>query len=223
MFSLIKKNAAFFIPYFIFLLAGGIVLICWSKTDIHLYINEHHCLSADVFFSNWTNLGLGIIIIPVAAILAFIRFRYMLISVIGFFLTVIINDSLKYFFHAPRPVTVFSQLHQSLYLVSGVKMYSWDSFPSGHTATGFCIFCLLAFYTRNNFLKTACFTIALLIAYSRMYLSEHFLQDVYTASIIGVSIAIFTYNWITNAKMFDKFAEKLDKPLIHISFKKGNK
>jgi len=220
MFSLIKKNTAFFLPYFIFLLAGGFILSLWSKTDIHLYINSFHSTLADFFFSNWTNLGLGIIVIPVSLILAFIRFRYMIITVIGFFITVIINDSLKFLFHTPRPLTVFTQLHQSLYLVPDVKMYSWDSFPSGHTATGFCMFCLLALYTKSNLLKVVCFITASLIAYSRMYLSEHFLQDVYTASIIGVSIALFTYSRVMNAEMFNKFAERLDKPLVRLNFKR---
>jgi membrane-associated phospholipid phosphatase len=218
MLSLFKKNTAFFIPYFIFLLAGGIVLLLWSKTDIHLYINRHNGPVADLFFSNWSNLGLGLMLIPVVFILAFIRLRYMLISIIGFCIMGAILEPLKLLFHAPRPLTVFTGLNQSLYLVPGVKMLSWYSFPSGHTATGFCIFCLLAFYTKSNPLKLFYFITALLIAYARMYLSEHFLQDVYAGSIIGVGSAILAYTWVMNAKMFNKFAERLDKPLISINF-----
>ncbi len=216
MFSLLKKNAAFFIPYLIFLFACSIVLALWSKAAIHLYINSYHNPAADFFFRTWTNLGLGVMIIPVTLVLAFVRFRYMLISVLGFLLTVIINDSLKVIFHADRPMTVFNQLHESIYLIPNVEMYSTDSFPSGHTATGFCMFCLFALYTKNNFLKTVYFFIALLIAYSRMYLSEHFLRDVDAASIIGVACALVTYNWVMNARIFYKFAEKLDKPLIRL-------
>lgn len=222
MLSLLKKNTAFFIPYFTFLLASGIVLLLWSKTEIHLFVNSHNNPTADFFFSAWTNLGLGIMIIPLALILAFVRLRYMIISVTGFLITVIINDSLKSFFHTPRPVTVFSQLHQSLHLAPHVQMYFWNSFPSGHTATGFCMFCLLAFYTKSNPLKIIYFIMALLIAYSRIYLSEHFLQDVYAASIIGVCCAVFTYRWIMNAKMFNKFAQRLDSPLIRLIFLKRN-
>ena len=219
MFSLLKKNTAFFIPYFLFLLAGGIILVLWDKTDIHLYINRHNNPSADFFFSNWTNLGLGLMIIPVAVVLAFIRFRYMIISVTGFLLTGILTLSVKSIFHAPRPIIVFAQLHQSIYFVPKVVMQSWNSFPSGHTATSFCMFCLLAVYTKNKFVKFLFFIIALLIAYSRMYLSEHFLKDVYAGSIIGVCCALFTYTWVMNARLFNKFAERLDKPLINLSKK----
>jgi membrane-associated phospholipid phosphatase len=217
MFSLVKKNSAFFIPYFIFLLAGGTILLLSNKTDIHLYINSYHCPAADFFFSNWTNLGLGLMIIPVALILAFIRFRYMIISVLGFALSGLTNELLKKLFHSPRPLAVFGDMHQSFYHVPNVEMFSDYSFPSGHTDTGFCMFCLLALYTKNKTLKFLYFIIAFLIAYSRMYLSEHFLKDVYGGAIVGVCSALLVYSWVMNAEMFNKFAERLDKPLIRLN------
>jgi membrane-associated phospholipid phosphatase len=220
MWPLFKKNTAFFIPYLLFLLAGGITLTAWNKIEIHQFINNHTCIAADYFFSYWTNLGLGYVIIPVLLILAFIRYRYMLISLAGFLVTVIINDSLKVIFHTPRPLTVFSRLHLPLYQVPHIEMLSWNGFPSGHTATGFCMFCLLAIYTKNNIAKLIYFIMALLVAYSRMYLSQHFLQDVYAASIIGVGSAIISYQWIMNAGIFNRFAGKLDQPLIAFKWRK---
>jgi len=218
--SLLQKNKAFFIPYFLFLLAGGIVLLVFSKTEIHLDINRYHSSAANIIFSNLTSLGLGATIIPVLLILAFIRFRYMIISITGFVIAFTLNDTLKAILHTPRPITVFAELHQSLYLVANVEMFSWNGLPSGHTATAFCMFCLLAFYTKNNFWKFSCFLIAFFIGYSRMYLSEHFLQDVYLGSIIGVVAALVAYLWVMNARVFNKFAERLDKPLISLNKKK---
>ena len=219
MLSFLKKNKAFFIPYFLFLFAGGVILLLWSKTEIHQYINRYHTPFFDLFFSNWTYLGLGTMIIPVVFILVFARFRYAIISILGFALSGGINSILKKLFHSPRPEIVFSDLHQPLYLVPKVEMYADFSFPSGHTATGFCMFCLLALYAKNNLLKFMYFTIAFLIAYSRMYLSEHFLKDVYAASIIGVGSALLVYGWVMNARLFNKFAERLDKPLISLGKK----
>jgi membrane-associated phospholipid phosphatase len=219
MFSLLKKNKAFFIPYLLFLLAGGTTLIVWNKTDIHLFINHYNSPVADLFFRYWTNLGLGIMIIPVALFLAFVRLRFMIISILGLALSGGINDLIKVIFHSPRPLSVFKDLHQSLHLVPNVDVYTDYSFPSGHSATSFCMFCLLAFYTKNNFLKVIYFLIAFLIAYSRMYLSEHFLKDVYTGSIIGVCSALIVYSWVMNAAIFNKFATRLDKPLINLTWK----
>ncbi len=220
MFQLFKKNKAFFIPYLLFLLAGGLALALWNKTDIHLLINKYHNPQADLFFSNLTSLGLGITIVPVLLILVFVRFRYIIISLLGFVLTFTINDTLKAILHTPRPITVFGDLHQTLYLVPKVEMFSWNGLPSGHTATAFCMFCLLAFYTKNNWLKIFYFVIAFLIGYSRMYLSEHFFQDVYLGSIVGVGSALSAYSLVMKAPFFNRFAERLDKPLINLNGRK---
>lgn len=215
--NIIRNNYTFFIPYLLFLCAGGAILILWTKPEIHLFINRNNCPFADFFFRYWSDLGLGLTIIPVAIILAFIRLRYMLISVLGFAISGSINDTLKVIFHTPRPFTFFNQINQPLHLVPDVQMLSWNSFPSGHSATGFCMFCLLAFYSKNNFLKFVSFVVALLIAYSRMYLSQHFLQDVYAGSLIGVLSAVTCYLWVMNGRFFNKFSERLDKPLISFS------
>jgi membrane-associated phospholipid phosphatase len=220
MLSLLKKNIAFFIPYFLFLVLGGIVLASLGKTDIHLYINSHHDHIADLFFSNWTNLGLAIMIIPIILILSFVKLRYVLISITGFLITVTITEPLKYLFSTPRPVTVFTQMHQALYLVPHIEMHLWRGFPSGHTSVSFCLYCLLALYTKNNFLKFFFFVVAFLIAYSRMYLSQHFLQDVYAGSIIGVTSALFAYSVVMNARLFNTYSNTLDKPMIKINLKK---
>jgi len=218
--SLLRKNIAFFIPYLFFLFVGGFILGFWSKTDIHYCINRHHSHIANLFFSDWTNLGLAIMIIPVVLILSFVKLRYVIISIIGFLVTVIITESLKYLFYTPRPVTVFNEIHQTLYLVPDIEMHLWKGFPSGHTATGFCMFCLLALYTQNNFLKFFYFVVVFLIAYSRMYLSQHFLQDVYAGSIIGIGSALFAYTWVMNAHIFNAYTHRLDKPLIRLRFRK---
>jgi membrane-associated phospholipid phosphatase len=48
-----------------------------------------------------------------------------------------------------------------------------------------------------------------------MYLSEHFLIDVYVGSIIGTVCALFTFRFVANWKWLNKFAA-IDKPLIRL-------
>jgi membrane-associated phospholipid phosphatase len=213
--SLLKNNSAFFIPYCIFLLCGGVTLICISKTDIALCINSCHNAVADSFFKYYTNVGLGWLILPVACILAFVRLRYVIIALVSFLITFIINDTIKQIAGTPRPAEVFAQLHLSLYFVSGVDIYHWNSFPSGHSAIAFSSFSVLALCYNNKLLKFLFFVLALLVACSRMYLSEHFLVDVYVASIIGVIVSLFSYNVGMKMAWLNKFAV-IDKPLINI-------
>ncbi|HWY98881.1 MAG TPA: phosphatase PAP2 family protein [Bacteroidia bacterium] len=214
MYDILKKNSAFFFPYLLSLLAGTAFFMLWGKTDISLYINGHNSAFTDFFFKYWTNVGLGYLIIPVALVLAFVSFRYMLMSVFCFLVTFGINDSIKYALNTPRPGMVFDGMHQTYYHVPGVDIYSWDSFPSGHTAIAFCLFCLLALITNKSVLKFLCFICAFLIGYSRIYLAEHFLNDVIGGSVIGVACAILSYKIFTKWSAINKFAN-IDKPLIN--------
>jgi membrane-associated phospholipid phosphatase len=213
MLSLVKKNAAFFIPYFLFLLCGGVVLICFKKTDITVFINTLHSPTADTFFKYYTNIGLGWLILPVVFVLSFMRLRYVIMAVATFLLAVIVNDTIKFAVGAPRPAEVFSQLHQSLYFIPGEEIDHWNSFPSGHTVTAFSSFSLLALVYSKNSVKFLLFVMAFLVAYSRMYLAEHFLVDVYVASLIGVCSSIFVYLTFINMPWLNKF-KIIDKPLI---------
>jgi len=214
MYDLLKKNSAFFIPYIFSILIGMVFLAFWSRTDISLFINGHNNPYADRFFSDWTNIGLGYLILPIALVLAFINFRYMIMAVVCFLLAFVVNDSIKFVLETPRPLIVFGQMHQDFYHVPGVDIYSWYSFPSGHSAITFSLFCLLALQTKQPVLKFVFFVIAFLVGYSRIYLGEHFLPDVIGGSVIGVSSAILTYKMLTNWKALNKFAG-IDKPLIN--------
>ena len=172
MYDLLKKNSAFFFPYLLFLLLATGSLMVWDRNDISLFINGHYSIPTDFFFKYWTNVGLGYLILPVAFVLAFVNFRYMLMAVICFLITFGINDSIKFALHAPRPATVFEQIHQSFHHVAGVDVYSWDSFPSGHTAIAFGVFCILALIANRESLKFLFFICAFLIGYSRIYLQN---------------------------------------------------
>jgi membrane-associated phospholipid phosphatase len=214
MYDLLKKNSAFFIPYLIVLLFGVAWLSLWPKTNISLFINGHHDRLSDYFFEYWTDVGLGYLIIPVALTLAFIRFRFVLMAVMSFILSFCITDSLKYILRVPRPLTVFTEMHQDFYHVPGVDIFSSNSFPSGHATITFAIFCILALMSTGAVLRFLCFLIAFLVGYSRIYLGEHFLTDVIAGSVVGVSSAVFTYRMLTNWKALNKFAG-IDKPLIN--------
>ena len=218
MYDILKKNSAFFFPYLLALLAGTSFLILWSRIDVSLFINGHHNTVTDFFFTYWTDVGLGWLVIPVAIVLAFISFRYMLMAIICFLITFAVNDGIKFALHYPRPSVILDQLHQSFYHVPGVEVYEWDSFPSGHTAIAFGMFCLLALMATKPGMKFLFFIFAFLVGYSRIYLAEHFITDVMAASVIGVTCAIFTYTLFTNWKAINTFAG-IDKPLINLSGK----
>ncbi len=192
--SFIKENLAFLIPVFTLLITGIIFLILYPKDQIHLVQNSWHNRGQDIFFAYITLLGDGFIFLITGIILIFIKWRYFFGLLVASVLTLLIIGLLKnvVFEGEPRPVKYFEGTEQ-LYLVEGVKMRHWNSFPSGHTTAAFACFGFLAFITRIGILKFSTFILAALAGYSRIYLSQHFLEDVVAGTFIGTLIAFFSY------------------------------
>ncbi|HET6993083.1 MAG TPA: phosphatase PAP2 family protein, partial [Bacteroidia bacterium] len=62
------------------------------------------------------------------------------------------------------------------------------------TTVAFAFYFSLVFAVKNNFLKLGLFLCAIFVGYSRIYLSQHFLGDVFGGSIIGSvsTLLVFT-------------------------------
>jgi membrane-associated phospholipid phosphatase len=100
--------------------------------------------------------------------------------------------------------------HIKLKYIEGVYMVGQNSFPSGHSTSAFALFTCLALITENKLLKIIFIAFALTAAFSRTYLSQHWLVDVTFGSLIGtLSAVIFYFIFIDNNKL-----EKLNTPLV---------
>jgi membrane-associated phospholipid phosphatase len=122
----------------------------------------------------------------------------------------IVSYVLKQIFDEPRPFTVFTELgiFDAVKTVPGYELRSWNSFPSGHTISAFGLFCMMAFFLKNNYLKILVMLVAVLVAYSRVYLMQHFYVDVYVGSMIGVAMATATYCVLDEAKWVKKLLKE---------------
>ena len=213
--KLLFKNRYFFIPYLAFLLLCGTLLILFSKTDLHIFSNKANSAFFDTFFRYATYLGDGVMIAVLFVILLFNKYRYAFIFLTASLLTaLIVNLFKKVIFHDMYRPSKYFELYESykLHLIEGVRLHSLQSFPSGHTATAFNLFLMMALIVKNNILKFIFFVMAALVAYSRVYISQHFLVDITVGSIIGVLLIVFTWIW------FEKFNKNwLDHSLIRRS------
>jgi membrane-associated phospholipid phosphatase len=95
---------------------------------------------------------------------------------------------------SPRPTTYFTSA--PIHILDGITLKGNSSFPSGHTATIFAMATVFAFYTKNNLAICLYLLIAILVGYSRIYLSQHFLKDVLAGSMIGVTVALFVHYFL---------------------------
>jgi len=189
----LKDNQIFFVPYLILLLISVYILISVDKPEIHLYINQFHTAFSDVLFALLTYMGDGWFIIFPALILLFYSLRHSVFLLTAYFSSGIVTQFLKrvFFEDSLRPSKILEDA--DLYLIEGVDMLSGRSFPSGHATSAFALFLCLALIIKYRAAKLACFILACLVAFSRVYLSQHFLIDITAGSIIGSTGAVAFY------------------------------
>jgi membrane-associated phospholipid phosphatase len=208
---LFKSNLYFLIPYLLFLFTGAILLLVYSKSELHLHFNSFHKVLFNHFFYLLTFLGDGWTAIIISIILLFFSYRFALITVLSFALGSGITQSLKHFVfnNHVRPVKFFEG-NRLLYLIPGVDMNSYYSFPSGHSTTAFAVYFCLALFVSRKWMKFGLLVLTLLIAYSRVYLSQHFFVDVYAGSMVGIFSTICV--WL----LFQRYmkTQVLDRSLL---------
>lgn len=181
----------------------------YPKIQTHLMLNGYHAPFLDAFFRYVTWMGEEF---PVYVGVAFLIWnvnsvwnrRNGLFILLSQGLTCILTQALKFAFAHPRPAAYFSQMGADLpETVEGVTLRrAMNSFPSGHTSAAFALFVCMALVTPRKW-APLWITAAWAVAYSRIYLSQHFLEDILLGSVIGVvsSCAVFMLmEYYTNKK-----------------------
>lgn len=171
------------------------LLIFYKKEESLLFINGHYNSFLDVLMYHITRLPEIAYILFVIALGLFTQKRFFLAVVIAMAicgLTIVLN---KYFIFAdaPRPFRYLNDNHINFHHVPGIQHHSNGSFPSGHTMSAFCSLALAAFISNNKLMQLFFFMLSLLSGYSRIYVAQHYLTDVYAGALIGFSIALITF------------------------------
>lgn len=213
--KIVSANRAFFLPYITFLFFCVLVILLYDKEGLHIAINQKYSATADIFFKYITFLGDGRMLVVYTLILLFIKYRFVLILLISNLFAGVFTFILKtqVFDASLRPKKYFENIYE-LRLVPGVENYLHNSMPSGHTATAFCVFAGFAFMAKNKSFGFLFLIIAALIGFSRIYLSQHFMDDVVVGSLVGVLFALLVYFF------FEKLVSK--QVLKNALFKKNN-
>jgi membrane-associated phospholipid phosphatase len=213
--NVLKQVRVLFIPYLIILSVCLVIAVTYSKSQIYFTVNSWHFAAGDVFFAIWTNMGDGITCVIITLLLLLFNYRKSFIMGTSYIITSIIAQVLKRIVNSPRPVLYFKAEHSKMYLVKGVYMLETMSFPSGHTISAFSAAVVLTYITPKKAWGILFLVLAILVGYSRMYLSEHFYEDVVGGSVLGVLITIFWISWI-DGKSFIQ-SKKWNRGLIRIT------
>jgi membrane-associated phospholipid phosphatase len=169
-------------------------------TDV-LWINGNHSPVSDLFFSMITHLGNGIFFVPLVVGLLFVQFRLSIMtSAIWISHGLVCSIIKKVFFRfLKRPKALID--NDLLHFVPNIDVPTLFSFPSGHTATAFCLAVLLSLLMKNRGWTIALLTMALFVGYSRIYLLQHFLMDVAAGATIGVGVTYFWWRFFEKSNL----------------------
>lgn len=211
----VLKKWPFFLTYFIFLIVSIIFLLVHNRESGHMIINQYWHPIFDLLFTYITYLGDGISAILVVIALLFYRYKLAIIAATSFLVSAVITQFLKLvvFSETDRPILAlwhYFHYNSSHHLVID-DMRLDHSFPSGHATSAFSVFCILVLFSQKKWIGFLLSSIAILAAFSRVYLSQHFLEDIVWGSAIGsiTSLCIYAYFENKNFGALDK------KSLLH--------
>lgn len=161
------------------------------------FIQNIRTPAGDVFMSHITRLGdaglIWIILTIILLILPKTR-RSGVILLAALLVDVVLCDCiLKHVFARVRPYDVNTAVQL---LIDRQKDFS---FPSGHTAASFASVTAL-YYARNRKLCTAALVLAVVLAFSRLYLYVHYPTDIMGGIVIGILSGYIGYRIVDKSK-----------------------
>lgn len=188
-------NPFFLVPFVVWVVVGGVLLATNDGETLFRFVNLNHNAFLDELMYRSTLLGEGAAITLVLLVLLGAKplrnWWYFTAAILSTVIPSLIVQAIKRNVGAPRPLKFFSEAEWIHRLEFWPRLME-NSFPSGHTTGAFCFFTFLAFLlpAKHRVWGVLFFLLALLVAYSRIYLAVHFFADVYVGSIIGTCFTL---------------------------------
>ena len=169
----------------------AIVLISTSaimgRIPLFLILNHDFGSIADTIFLGCTYLAEGWIWIPYIIVVSWYFKKDKAIIIYSFVVSTLLTQIPKLVFFPTITRPIASGIDpQLIHTVKGVSMHQLNSFPSGHTATAFSIFLLTIYLFDNKKMMLIGLLYAMLCAYSRVYLGQHFPLDLGGGIIVAI-------------------------------------
>jgi len=160
-------------------------------------INSFHSPWADLFFKIITSgaeitipiLFLGYLIWKKSDLLKPYVISYIFSTVIVQFLKLVI------FKDAMRPLAFFKGHGTSWHLVQNLLINEYNSMPSGHTSAAWFMCFWISLAAKKPFIAFILVFYAILVAYSRVYLFQHFPVDTAVGAFIGTGVSLLVFYW----------------------------
>jgi membrane-associated phospholipid phosphatase len=189
-------------------LLGALLLIGTSayfgRIPVFLLLNTDGGALMDQFFK-WATWGAeGWVWIPYLSVVVVLFKKDFKLILLNFLLSTLLTQIPKRFIWdtISRPIASGMPLND-IHSVPGVVMHAYNSFPSGHTATAFTLFLLTIYLFPTKWVFAIGAIFAMICAYSRVYLGQHFPMDLgggIIVAVMSVQLSIMIVQKISNSK-----------------------
>ena len=191
-------------PFIIVLIILAPLLLV-SRDQSLLFINGLHSPPLDWLIKKITWLGEGFMLCVCIMLLLFLRIKWAFVFVIGLLIHVLlIQINKQYLFNdILRPFGYFKALGKEdvLHIVEGIKIHHKTSFPSGHTTGAAFAASFIALALKNRKISYILAIITISIGFSRVYLAQHFIIDIYFGVLFGTLSSVLSMNIIKDIQL----------------------
>lgn len=201
MIKLIKNNYPYFLLLTAFVSSITILLLTFGKNEAQLIANSYYNSFFDYFFYFATQVVEAFIAPTILLlVLLFRSYKDGIIILVAYLLSGFVTQLLKQTIYndVKRPTVLLKEELRFIPEYFEFEHRTSNSFPSGHTTAAFSMFVILTLFLKNKNWGYLFGVIAILIGYSRVYLSQHFFEDILVGSLIGTFVSLIVYFWLNS-------------------------
>jgi membrane-associated phospholipid phosphatase len=185
---------------------GALLLIGLSaflgRIPVFLFLNTDGGAFMDQFFK-WATWGAeGWVWIPYLSVVVILFKKDFKLIILNFLLSTLITQISKHVIwdNINRPIVSGIPLNE-IHTVPGLVTHAYNSFPSGHTATAFTLFLLTVYLFPTKWTFAIGVIYAMICAYSRVYLGQHFPMDLgggMLVAVLSMQLSMLIHQKISN-------------------------
>ena len=196
-YRLIRQNKLFYSLSLLLIIITTLFLSFVSRVEGFIFLNSFHTKTLNLIFNGITFLGDGVFTLLVCVVVLIFFKKHsnlVLILLLAYLGSGLLAQFFKAIIHAPRPSLYFKLHNYKLYLDTfSNSRVGFNSFPSGHTAAAWFMFFWFALFGKSRFWGICMALLAAGVAYSRVYLMQHFPVDITVGACIGFSSSVLVY------------------------------
>lgn len=195
---------AFLLIWVVYTLVLATAVAFTDQMALHLLMHPFHSIGVDHFFSVLTHVADGWVPTALSLLLLLVKdVRSFLMMGLSCGLSAIVVQILKHVLAHDRP-SMFKEELIGLHWVEGLELHHHLSFPSGHSTAAFsmCFAAVVLIGGRVSGLVLGC--VAAVLAYSRVYLSQHFTEDILAGAGIGTITGWLVYRMLYHGAFASK-------------------